>query len=43
MLCVFLSHIFYPEVIDDKGEADWAGIVRPQAWCDFALSVTILF
>ena len=36
-----LPHI-YPEVINDEGEADWAGIVRPQAWRGFALAVAIL-
>ncbi len=43
MLRIFLSHIFYPKIIDDEREADWAGIVRPQAWCDFDLAVTVLF
>jgi len=42
MLGVLLAHILDPKIIDDESEADRAGIVLPQAWCGFALVVTIL-
>ncbi len=42
MLSILLAHILDPEIIDDEGEADRAGIVFPQAWCGFVLGVTVL-
>ncbi len=29
MLCILIAHIFYPEIIDNKREADQVGIVFP--------------
>ena len=42
MLSVLLAHILDPEIIDGEREADWAGVVLPQARCGFALAVTFL-
>ena len=39
---MLLANVLNPEVVDDEGETDWAGFVRPQAWCGFALVVAVL-
>ncbi len=43
MLCILLANIIYSEIIDDKGDTDRSGIVRPQTWHGFALAVAVLF
>jgi hypothetical protein len=42
VLGVLLACILDPKIIDNKREADWAGVVLPQAQCGFALAVTFL-
>ncbi len=37
MLCVFLAHVFYPEVVDDECELYRLCVVRPKAVYQFAL------
>ncbi len=41
MLCILFSHIFDSKMVDDKGEADGAGVMLPQAWGDCALMVAV--
>ena len=38
---VFFAYIFHPEVVHDQCELNWAPVVFPETWDQFALSVTV--
>ena len=39
---MFLTNILYSKVIHQKSEADWSGVVAPEAGCCFALAAAVL-
>jgi len=43
MLCVLLTNIPYPNIVDDKGEADEAGVMFPETGGCLALTISTLF
>ncbi len=41
MLRVLLPDIFHSKIVDDKGETDGTGVMRPETWHRFALAVAM--
>ena len=42
MLCVFVANVVNAEVVDQEGEACWAGFVFPKSRCNSALVVSVV-
>jgi hypothetical protein len=42
MLRVLLPNIFHSKIVDDEGETDGTGVVRPETWRRLALAVDML-
>jgi hypothetical protein len=42
VLRIFPADLFYSKIVDDKGELDWARLVRPQSGRCLALCVAVV-